>query len=566
MGHLTTKGLLRRAALAGACAAMAQVVPAAAQIRFHSASEEESTTLLSTELEKARVAHLAALDAHRTYLVEALQRERSLLVQRELAERDAFITLILSAKARGQNPSVPLRSQIDDEWSQVAGTLPKPVVYIDFVSAAHQLDSYEIERAGLRRNRAALIAIFEGLGGKGSYCALDGIGQVTFTQRGDSEEAQAIGDVCGEIVTNEKQIRAAYARAGPASALLGNPAGSSAGMVGDALVEAKNITRLIDAQGVLVKTVAAQMKDLDAYYRCEVGRGSVTQDIRADAAAVQAALDVLAKGDAGKVFDAATFKDAWDKLTSGRVDPDCSKPTPPEAPVAEAKGMSASDVLSAVGALDQYFGKDAVLAFLRETALDIQGSSLGDALNGLAAAPTDKPDSKTAGRVAAALRIFGGLDQYSRASAGKMPDTTGVLVALADVRMRQATAKIEADRLAELDRLSKLRLVALRQRAVQLASAHTELASNTEAGLGNALRRYAESVNRGAIPATVLTNNMEKSRTLPWLDREKAVVEAAYGVLAPAVAQLQAYGKGGISPDTIAQFLQAAGLGGIAVQ
>lgn len=92
------------------------------------------------------------------------------------------------------------------------------------------------------------------------------------------------------------------------------------------------------------------------------------------------------------------------------------------------------------------------------------------------------------------------------------------------------------------------------------------MANKTDAGLSNALRRYAESVNRGSVPTAVLTNRMVKGRTLPWLDREKAVIEATYAVLAPAVAQLQAYGKGGITSDTIAQFLQAAGLGGIAVK
>ncbi|EQA98676.1 hypothetical protein L288_20220 [Sphingobium quisquiliarum P25] len=70
--------------------------------------------------------------------------------------------MILSAKARGQDSFKQLGDQIDDEWAQVAGTLPKPVAYVDFVSVAHQLDSFKIERAGLQRNRAALISVFEG--------------------------------------------------------------------------------------------------------------------------------------------------------------------------------------------------------------------------------------------------------------------------------------------------------------------------------------------------------------------------------------------------------------------
>ena len=58
---------------------------------------------------------------------------------------------------------------------------------------------------------------------------------------------------------------------------------------------------------------------------------------------------------------------------------------------------------------------------------------------------------------------------------------------------------------------------------------------------------------------------MVKGRYLPWLDRERAVVDAGYAVLTPAAAQLQAYGKGELKPETIAQFLQAIGLGAIAV-
>lgn len=145
MRRSITRQLLSRAIFAGACATMVLATPAAAQLRFYSKSEEDRTTSLSAELEKARVAHLAALDAHRTYLVEALQRERSLLVQRELAERDALITLILSAKARGEDPYKLLGDQIDDEWLQVAGTLPKPVAYTDFMRSAP---------ARLLRNRA----------------------------------------------------------------------------------------------------------------------------------------------------------------------------------------------------------------------------------------------------------------------------------------------------------------------------------------------------------------------------------------------------------------------------
>jgi len=406
------------------------------------------------------------------------------------------------------------------------------------------------------------------LGGKGAYCDADGAGTIQFTAKGDIVEALALDATCGELSTNAKQIRGTYRLSGSASALLGDPDATSKGLLGDARREAAETAALVETQETVVKTVATQVRDLDAYYRCELARTTAAPTIRPDAAAVQTALDTLAKGEADKVFASETFKPVWNLLVSQKIDPDCSKPAPKVDAAAAAKptGPSADTILNAIRALNDYAADDAVLALVREAALDVQASALGEALLGLAAAPGTSPDSLTAQRALAALRIFGQLDELYRASANKMPDISGVLVALADVRMRQATAKIEADRLADLNRLTKLRLAAFRQRALHLADASTALAAQTDAALPGALRRYGESVNRGSVPAAVLGNAMIRGRYLPWLDREKAVVEASYAMLAPAVAQLQVYGKGGITPDTIAQFLQALGLGGIAVK
>ena len=217
---------------------------------------------------------------------------------------------------------------------------------------------------------------------------------------------------------------------------------------------------------------------------------------------MQSALDTLATADAAKVFDRATFDGLWHTLVTQKVDPDCSKPAPAPDKSAEADAPKASTLLNAIKALNGYSADDAVLSLIREAALEVQGSALDDAVKGLAASPgcPRRDFSPTARRAMAALRIFGALDQLYRADAGKLPDVAGVLVALADVRMRQATAKIEADRLAELDRLSKLRLTALAQRAVLLAGAETELANKADAGLTGALRRYAESVKSRCDP------------------------------------------------------------------
>src|SRR4051812_4888264 len=264
--------LLRRTALAAAvCLAAANGGSAVGQVRFHSGSEEETTALLASELDKARVAHLAALDAHRAYLVEALQRERSLLVQRGLAERDAFLTLVLSAKARNANPSTLISDQIDDEWHELIGNQPKPD-YATFADASRQVDSFEIERVGLQRQRKTLIAMFEAKGGKGTYCKPNGGGLVQIASLGDSREAAGIDAVCRELAINEGQFQSAYRRAGPASALIGDPNAPAAGLLGTALTETKEIASLLEAQNALVKTVGGQVKDLNAYYQCQLGR------------------------------------------------------------------------------------------------------------------------------------------------------------------------------------------------------------------------------------------------------------------------------------------------------
>jgi hypothetical protein len=48
----------------------------------HSPSEERTTTAISEGLAKAKASHLGAIDRHRTFLTEALGRQRRLLAQR----------------------------------------------------------------------------------------------------------------------------------------------------------------------------------------------------------------------------------------------------------------------------------------------------------------------------------------------------------------------------------------------------------------------------------------------------------------------------------------------------
>ncbi len=538
--------------------------PAAAQLRLHSASEEEITQRLVDELDKARAAHLAAIDAHRAYLVDALSRERKLLTEREIAERDAFLTIILAKRVIGPSQADALSEQIAADWKELTGSRGTAKERLSFANGARLLRAAELERNALLRDRDTLIVEFEARGGKGSYCDTAGSGDVEFETLRTSLEAQGIQSSCDDLKTVTTTLGRYYKLGGSASSLLGDPDGLTAGAIGEALSEAQNLKALLTAQKSLSKAVATQTKSLDAYYQCELNRPTAADSIRSDVAAVQDALDMLANGDPTDVFAPATFNQVWKTLTTQPVDPDCRKDAP-GATAPTAKDADPAKILPLIGKLDKYFAKDALLAAVRETALNVQGSALNDALNGLAT-EAEVPDSKSARHAAAALRIFGNLDTIYRGGKGTLPDVSGVLVALADVRMRQATAKIEADRIAELDRLNKLRVAALRQRAIFLADAEFALAPKSDEAVMIALRHYRDSWNMGAVPAIVIRNDMVKSRYLPWVDREKAVVEAGYAVLAPAAAQLSAYGKGGLKPETIAEFLQALGLGAIAVK
>jgi len=561
--------LLARLFAGAATVAAASIVPTAssgAQVRLYSPSEEQLTTELATQLEVAHAAQTATFDAHRAYLVEALARDRKLLVERELAERDAFLTAVLSSKT----PATILSDQIDEEWAEISGSAPTLDSLRNLRRAAGDLATAEMAQRRSRRERSTYIALFEEKGGKGRYCNAQGEGTPTFDEQGGTIEARAIIEACGDLAKASGSVNAAYALADHYSALLGDPKGDAGGDLRRAIDEAKEIGTLIEAQDALGATVSAQAKDLDRFYQCELGRTSIAAETRAAAAKIQKALDTLANGDSSTVFEPAMFTTVWNDLITNKISPDCASPPVPAAepsnvaPTADRRGISAADILRALGKLDHLAGGDALLAAIRDRALEVQGSALNEVLTGLAAPPGTAVQGATAQRAQAALRIFGNLDTIYRARAGTLPDTAGVLVALADVRMRQATAKIEADRLAELDRLSKIRLVALRRRAILLADAKVVIAKDNTAWLP-ALRRYNDSWNNGSIPASVITNDMTKARYLPWLDRERAVVDAGYAVLAPAVVQLQAYGKGGIKPETIAQFLQAIGLGSIAV-
>lgn len=550
-------------------------VSAQAQLRLHSDSEEAVTTALVAQISKAQTEADAALDAQRAYFVEAIDRQRKLRVQYELVRRDDFFVEVM-----GRPSSTGLlRKRIGEDWHELVGptnsqqtpNFPQPnedSIFVQYANAFDELERGQRELSSQRRQLDILVATFEAKGGKGKYCDADGKGDVKFEANGDTDEATTIRDVCGEIKKNSDRIA------------VWNPKLKSftiGGLLAKAIADAKDIAGLNKAQAALAKQVAAQVKALDAYYQCELSQATFSDTIKTSAAATQEALNSIASGKADAVFKTSTITGLFKILPSflnGSGAVDCSKPVEAESPQPPEgnSGISPQDILNAIKAIDHLAVGDALLGALRDAALTAQESALEDALQGLAAAPADKPATLTGQRAQAALRIFGNLDRLYLARSGQLPDTAGVLVALADVKMRQSSARIESNRLAELERLAALRVTALRKWGILLVKAHNAIPKNSNpvgrggAGIGPALLRYNDSVNFGAIPAKLTEFDMKNDRYLPWIDREKAIVDASYAMLALAAAQLQAYGKGGLRPETIAQILHAIGVGAIAVK
>ena len=558
---------LPRTLLAALGLAMIGAPATAAGVYVHSDSEQQTIDAMVDQLGAARTAQIGALDAQKAYLTAAMARERQLLAERGLAQRDQQLATVMSAPGRGAEPGKLLKQAIDFDLTQLFGGK----VTID-TQVLRSLER-DIQRQSRRLNghRTQLdrhVTSFEALGGEGAYCDDNGVGvPLELAAPGNShDQFTRIKALCTDIAADIAVLNGNYdVVAEPAlRALLGDSreTGDFGGDVGAALTEQRQLGTLITAQRLLTSAANAQVKALDRFYKCQQGIPDLIGSVSANAEAMQALVDQLAKGDPAVVFDPATFEAAVALLTAP-TRPDCG-PAPAAGPAAPA-ALDTAEVLRAVNALDRHAAGSALLSGIRQAALAVQASAVSGALNGLATVNGPAPDDR-AGRIArAALKLAGNISTLQQAQAGTLPDTGGILVALADLRMKQASAAIEADRLQALQKLARLRLLALRQQVIHLADAQAALQAASPVALDRALLRYGDSWNQGAIPASILENDMIKGRYLPWLAREKVVIEAMYAMLQPAMAELQTYGKGGFKAETIAGYLQALGIGAIAV-
>ena len=559
----------------------AVIAASAAQAQLiypHSPSEEKTANAVSEGLAKAKAAHLGAIDRHRTFLSEAQARERRLLTQRELAQRDARMAYLLN----GNNLTV-LRSDIQERLALITGLRDDALARF---SAAGQLlagraldidllrDTLDQDTARLART----IRVYQADGGKGTYCRANGLPEPTTTTPGVATTRFAIIEsLCRQMVAQDAEFGRVGRGLGPeALALLGRPTEPgqlAAGEIRNAVEESASLARLVEQQALLVTAAKAHLKQLEDYYKCQQRRAEepgVAAKLQAAAEQIRNFIDLLSN------ISSDTFSDQLRAADETPAEEPAADTCQDDAGVrhdrpaeigsgtelAEAANLSGADFIAALSAVSHLQPARTLLAGVREAAQEFRASKLSEVLGVIAGEDPD-PDSDSQRAAASIVRLIGHVEQFQRARAGTLPDTAGVLVRLAGARMRSSAARIEADRLQRLKRLADLRVAALRREVLDLLAAHRF--AQAPAGFSQALIRYSDSWANGRMPNQIISYDMRSARYLAWLDRERVAVEAAYGVLEPGVAQLQAYGAGGFRAAEVAQILSSVGLGAIAL-
>jgi hypothetical protein len=552
-------------------------VPAQAQLIYpHSAAEEKAANAVKEGLEASKKAHLEAIDKHQAYLEEAMKHERQLVTERELARRDRVLMELLDMYERDKtkglaqlNEEVLLRVQALTGVAPQGQTIPG-LKYLDLRAqmAAGARDRLERVRARLKRE----ITLFEAAGGQGTYCGPDGRGlpAAPAKQASNPEFYSAIGVTCNRIRREVQRLSGIHSQADrPIAALLGDASSVDAlpslSPLRVALEDLAGTRTLLDTQQALAKAAAGRVKQLQALHRCEVERAAG------------------GAGNAAAVTDAAdSLNEFLSWLADWKAGATATLESPPEAKGEEGSpcaneaprwaggglltraGINRQDLDAALKATQEFDPLRAVVAGAQEEIHEFKAARLGEVLQALADPSVEAHDSAEAAIAASLLRLYGHAERLRGARASQSGGgVSGVLVQLAAAQMRQATARIEAQRLERLSALATMRVGALIEEAGMLREAN-RFATTDPRSFDRALLEFSNAWTVGRIPATALKNEMINSAYIAWAARERAVVEAAYGALEPAASQLQTYGAGGIKAGEIAGYLQTLGLGAIA--
>lgn len=567
------------------------VATAHAQFYLHSPSEEAAATAAVEGLKSARVAHVAAIDDHKTYLATALQAERNAVMEREIALRDARLTVLIGEGAPDGASGV-LGDSIAQDLDRVAGVGTADLaalgtLKLDFTS--RQLERLRIRKEELAASRDSNIRLFELGGGAGEYCDDAGQGVIQETKPSRNGGAFALIRLrCGNLRQTVAQINntvavgvfpAGSSASRPlravAQALLTNELGNDLPQQSElakALRQQRDMNNLSQAHKALTAELNKQLRALERYHACEQKRvmqptgtqalSSLADDAH-DFAEWLAKLDeqtlVMELADEAEVEapqeESLTCEDGAQIIAKPPL-PSSTKELAAQAKKTNADAaqyLTAANLRAALVAARELGVAGGFAAALQAEAQEFQSGKLHEVLAAIADPSPDAATTERAKITATLTRLLGRLEGISATLSGNVPDTSAVLVELAAAQLKLTNAKLETERLARVQRLANLRVEALRRLTFALLRAR-------QAKDVAAVRAYADSWNEGRIPLAAIENDEISSRYTTWLERERAAIEAGYAVLEPAAAETLTYAKGGVTAADVAGYVQAATL------
>jgi hypothetical protein len=561
------------AALLATGAALAAPAAQAQLIYPHSPAEENAANQAKEGLDAAKKVHLEAIDAQKKYLEEAVKREIALATERDLALRDSALLHALdarngSAAAGVSDLSGSIRNRLSTLTGQPRTEALKHLTYFRINNRLARDARNRIEGNLLRLKRQS--RLFEAAGGEAEYCDETGQG-ASYAGTDTRLDAMftAIRETCALIAADHADVKK-YQDEAPApfiAVLLGDVSRAeqmSGSEIGWALGQEAAFSTLSSAQRQISERAAKHLKELKKYHACEVaeaaavGEGGTAGGVEAAARSVQTFVDWLSARDT-----AAPSTLAEPPAPEKEGDSECAAPAPPEGGLLSERNRAMLD--RALLVADDFGPLRTLTAAAEVEAQKFQSGLLGEIVAVLADPAADTSKRAEAAAAASLMRLANHADRLKAARAGKTPDLSGVLVRLAAADLQHRTAQLEKSRLERLRQLSSARTAALVREVEVLSGAAADL-EGAAPDFDEALLEYSDSWTVGRIPATALHYQMLGTSYSTWVDRERAVVEAAYAALEPGVAELQTYGSGGLKPSDVAGYLQVLGLGAIAVR
>ena len=553
--------------------AMLAVSPAptdAQSIYLHSPAEQEATATLATSIDAARAAHLASLDRHDADLKTAMQREQAAVIRHFLSRRDAVLAREIAGDTKTLAAVVAARLSSLGSGPSLAPGRPPFGTPVDaqadarFQSDLRQLRLIRLEadRRGGEFRRATSLAQLGGA--PAATCDVErppapgenNTGNPVADPCLDTRRAHytlvqsvpcASDEISRTLLAVAARVKTCWTGAAAQPLTLG-------GEIGEAMDEVAQLGDAVERQQQAVGLVTAELKTLERYLACEKDNAA-GPDATAQITAATKQLDAFLKAvvvDAGQAMAPAKIGDP----------PPACKTQAGNTVQSPSFATALATLRTVVDSADQFNATRSIRAAAVEATQEFRANKLGQILQAVAT-PTETPQGEAATIVAALVRSAEPIETLAQFRAGTLPDTSGVLVALAEARMRATTAKIEAERLQRLKALADQRVATLASEGL-LARQSLAALRGPAPNLDRAVVLYATSVERGRIPAEILALGMDNIEFEIWLRRERAAIEAGYAALVPATAELKAYGEGGIRADTIARFLNVAGLAAIA--